>query len=132
MKVTKKTRLLAGTPLFEDPAIGLKINTIKPVGGTQFVLGGEARMTGANLRFASEGDGGFVLMEGMATVDGLPRLFTCGGTFAADGKSATLHTSEAADPIPPGEYEATISFATATADGTPSKQGEIPIALVVE
>ena len=132
MKVTKKTMLLAGTPLFEDPAIGLKINTIKPVGGTQFVLGGEARMTGANLRHMSDGVAGFMLTEGTVRIGSETQIFMCDISYASDGKSATIHPVEGAVHIPTGEYEATLDFVTADAEGSYSKECHLPITLVVE
>ena len=131
MKVTKKTMLLAGTPLFEDPAIGLKINTIRPVGGTQFVLGGEARMRGANLRRISEGVAGFLLTEGTVTIGSETQIFTCDISYASDGKSATMHLTEGAVHIPAGEYEATLDFVTGDAEGSYSKSCHLPITLVV-
>ena len=135
MKVTKKTRLLAKpVPIFEDPAIGLKVFSIEGADGGKPKIGQEPWiMRGEGIRLADEQNAGFAPSDEFYTIgEDYHGSFTL--TPAADGKSATLRLQplEPLDDLPAGEHSARFLTTTYKENFEISKSGDFPFVMVKE
>ena len=129
MKVTKKTRLLAGgAPLFEDGP--LRLNSIVPATGSNLVAGESWEASGRGLKSYIEGLQGGICYLGWSTgVDG--EYGICELNFDDDGRSGTVRMLQS-DLLAAGSRDVKFDVATRTADDQPSKIGAFVLTVIKE
>ena len=129
MKITKKTRLLAGgAPLFEDGP--LRLDSIVPATGSNLVAGETWKVSGRELKSYIEGLQGGICYLGWSTgVDGENGI--CEFNFDDDGRSGTVRMLQS-DLLAAGSRDVKFDVATRTADDQPGKFDSFTLTVIKE
>ena len=133
MKVTKKTMLLARTPLAQTPDGQVKVMSARDGGqSATFNYDHEWKIGGVNM-FSSEHAGVDWVLSEVAVYLPDGRCFVMNGSYAADGTLLTVNGGMTPTPPEPGTYPNSRISIMATKTGETQPIGlDIPITLVVE